>query len=256
MPALVLDGAGGIRICLEIDIKPPEDPAHNEKAPAEAGAFPEWSRWESNPRPPRCERGALPAELLPHRRPRGRGHLGFRPNGWCYQTAPARFKVASQRVLGGSRRAAFQLPAPTRHLSTTHALPSWGTTSDRDRQTVHPSPHPARSTRLLTLFANLEHGHAAPHHAGPCREYVSGTSGRSGRPARGTGRGRGCARRSADAPSAPPCDLLPPSRDDRLFEGRRPAAHAAGRRTRIKGSSIKNQLMSRREQHGPRGSCP
>ncbi len=26
-----------------------------------------WSRWGSNPRPPRCERGALPAELLPRR---------------------------------------------------------------------------------------------------------------------------------------------------------------------------------------------
>ncbi len=26
-----------------------------------------WSRRDSNPRPPRCERGALPAELLPHR---------------------------------------------------------------------------------------------------------------------------------------------------------------------------------------------
>ncbi len=25
-----------------------------------------WSRRGSNPRPPRCERGALPAELLPH----------------------------------------------------------------------------------------------------------------------------------------------------------------------------------------------
>src|SRR5579872_4721182 len=28
-----------------------------------------WSRRDLNPRPPRCERGALPAELLPHRRP-------------------------------------------------------------------------------------------------------------------------------------------------------------------------------------------
>jgi hypothetical protein len=27
-----------------------------------------WSRRDLNPRPPRCERGALPAELLPHRR--------------------------------------------------------------------------------------------------------------------------------------------------------------------------------------------
>src|SRR3954465_8469366 len=26
-----------------------------------------WTRWDSNPRPPRCERGALPAELLAHR---------------------------------------------------------------------------------------------------------------------------------------------------------------------------------------------
>ena len=26
-----------------------------------------WSRRDLNPRPPRCERGALPAELLPHR---------------------------------------------------------------------------------------------------------------------------------------------------------------------------------------------
>src|SRR5438309_6219682 len=25
-----------------------------------------WTRWDSNPRPPRCERGALPAELLAH----------------------------------------------------------------------------------------------------------------------------------------------------------------------------------------------
>src|SRR5687767_6875401 len=25
-----------------------------------------WSRWGSNPRPPHCERGALPTELLPH----------------------------------------------------------------------------------------------------------------------------------------------------------------------------------------------
>jgi hypothetical protein len=29
-----------------------------------------WSRRDSNPRPPRCERGALPAELLPHERAR------------------------------------------------------------------------------------------------------------------------------------------------------------------------------------------
>ena len=27
-----------------------------------------WSRWGSNPRPPHCERGALPTELLPHAR--------------------------------------------------------------------------------------------------------------------------------------------------------------------------------------------
>ena len=26
-----------------------------------------WTRGDSNPRPPRCERGALPAELLAHR---------------------------------------------------------------------------------------------------------------------------------------------------------------------------------------------
>lgn len=31
-----------------------------------------WSRRDSNPRPPRCERGALPAELLPHGSPVGR----------------------------------------------------------------------------------------------------------------------------------------------------------------------------------------
>jgi hypothetical protein len=30
-----------------------------------------WSRRDSNPRPPRCERGALPAELLPHGREAG-----------------------------------------------------------------------------------------------------------------------------------------------------------------------------------------
>ncbi len=27
-----------------------------------------WRRWDSNPRPPRCERGALPAEPRPHSR--------------------------------------------------------------------------------------------------------------------------------------------------------------------------------------------
>ena len=25
-----------------------------------------WTAWDSNPRPPRCERGALPAELAAH----------------------------------------------------------------------------------------------------------------------------------------------------------------------------------------------
>src|SRR5688572_4195954 len=38
----------------------------------------QWSRRESNPRPPRCERGALPAELLPRmaRTARGPGYIG------------------------------------------------------------------------------------------------------------------------------------------------------------------------------------
>jgi hypothetical protein len=47
-----------------------------------------WSRRDSNPRPPRCERGALPAELLPHGA--GGGHSTCEAQarqGRCHQPA-------------------------------------------------------------------------------------------------------------------------------------------------------------------------
>ena len=43
-----------------------------------------WSRWDSNPRPPRCERDALPTELLPlnfAKQNLSRAVLEMRPKG-------------------------------------------------------------------------------------------------------------------------------------------------------------------------------
>ena len=53
-----------------------------------------WSRRDLNPRPPRCERGALPAELLPHRRRDG----NYCPN--------RRFRKAPGRLLRVPRNSA------------------------------------------------------------------------------------------------------------------------------------------------------
>ena len=43
------------------------DPLEGEEREGGSNSLQWWTRGDSNPRPPRCERGALPAELLAHR---------------------------------------------------------------------------------------------------------------------------------------------------------------------------------------------
>ncbi len=55
-----------------------------------------WTRGDSNPRPPRCERGALPAELLAHEQ-----QIDFNKGAGACQHAPrptARKEVGAQHA--------------------------------------------------------------------------------------------------------------------------------------------------------------
>src|SRR5580698_1473311 len=60
-----------------------------------------WSRGESNPRPPHCERGALPSELRPLPSAGGRARHIRAAAGWCQETrAPCHAGVAAIRDHG------------------------------------------------------------------------------------------------------------------------------------------------------------
>ncbi len=73
-----------------------------------------WTRGDSNPRPPRCERGALPAELLAHEQ---RGNSSKRSGACqhafrCLQTHKdaSRFPTGQDAVTLTSKRKSVRCP--------------------------------------------------------------------------------------------------------------------------------------------------
>src|SRR5689334_17017400 len=79
-----------------------------------------WSRRDSNPRPPRCERGALPAELLPQalcarRSPQGR--LDF-----CSSASCSDLHAMQSVVIGLALRRPIEMTSP--HSSHSPKVPS------------------------------------------------------------------------------------------------------------------------------------
>jgi hypothetical protein len=104
--------------------------------PTKTGRFPaeiEWSNGGSNPGPPHCERGALPAELLPRMR-----SLGF-----AWPSGPI-----------GSATAAEHTPGPIEVKHAYGRLPTlfqrYPDTSERAR-----SPHPFVATNSSSLNGRL-----------------------------------------------------------------------------------------------------
>src|SRR5438309_10634983 len=67
-----------------------------------------WTRGDSNPRPPRCERGALPAELLAHEQlrnfSRGEGTLPIHCDRGCREVRARRARVLKLRCFEGLAR--------------------------------------------------------------------------------------------------------------------------------------------------------
>jgi hypothetical protein len=79
--------------------KPPAGAGHRHRS---VTPCPQWRRWESNPRPPRCKRGALPPELRPREERCGRvesNHHSARRRGYSPLSSP----VLSVRVNWGGR---------------------------------------------------------------------------------------------------------------------------------------------------------
>ena len=101
-----------------------------------------WSRRDSNPRPPRCERGALPAELLPHgredayctrpasaRQPAGYQGTLWPERGSTGRGQPSSMRAASRALRAGSspwfRKIRSGTPGRARHQRSSSSRSAW-----------------------------------------------------------------------------------------------------------------------------------
>src|ERR1700732_2285828 len=127
-----------------------------------------WTRGDSNPRPPRCERGALPAELLAHGQQQNfsKRHVGCQPQALrCFLIAASHFSTmhsefSHRKDYGWSgdpplRCAtilrAFSYSARACGMAST-ALCTWGSASS---STLKPSCCPKVDMKISCLILRL-----------------------------------------------------------------------------------------------------
>ena len=112
--------------------------------------FERWSGWDSNPRPPGCKPGALPAELPPRRRPIRHVATGVRQHAGAIRGPPAALHPrnhSQDNSVGGRSCGTVQagqigpgerpellrrVPHQNRHLMLAHDTPAVRTVNDHE----------------------------------------------------------------------------------------------------------------------------